>query len=218
MAEEQPKDKCESGLPGGGAGRKDEVGKSGVYPMSGPHPAGDAPLVGLAGWGQGQRGPAGYEDHGESAISFQPVTPERCADIMTKDPVCCSPGATTQKAAELMLVHDVGMVPVVASIDDKRLVGVVTDRDLVIRVLADDLDPGRMRVESVMSHRPFTCSPDDPWPKALEVMEQRQIRRVPIVDRTGMVVGIVSQADVALRVPDKKQTAELVERISQRAA
>jgi Raf kinase inhibitor-like YbhB/YbcL family protein len=61
----------ESGLPGGGAGRKDEVGRSGVYPMSGPHPAGDAEIRGQASWGQGERGAAGYEDHGSSELTYE---------------------------------------------------------------------------------------------------------------------------------------------------
>jgi hypothetical protein len=60
----------ESGMPGGGKGRRDEVGRSGVYPVSGPHPpSGDAPLHGMASWGQGERGAAGYEDHGDSEIT-----------------------------------------------------------------------------------------------------------------------------------------------------
>ena len=69
--ERKPKEKSESGLPGGGAGRKDEVGRSGVYPMSGPHPPSDAEIRGQASWGQGERGAAGYEDHGSSELSYE---------------------------------------------------------------------------------------------------------------------------------------------------
>ena len=69
MEKEREDDRRESGKPGGGAGRKDEVGKSGVYPASGPYPEGNAELRGQAGWGQGERGAAGYEDHGSSELS-----------------------------------------------------------------------------------------------------------------------------------------------------
>ncbi len=69
--ERKPKERSESGLPGGGAGRKDEVGRSGVYPMSGPHPPSDAEIRGQASWGQGERGAAGYEDHGSSELSYE---------------------------------------------------------------------------------------------------------------------------------------------------
>ena len=67
--------KRESGRPGGGAGRKDKVGPSGVYPMSGPHPRSDAPIVWPGAWGQGKRGAAGYEDHGESELNFDVLSP-----------------------------------------------------------------------------------------------------------------------------------------------
>src|SRR5437773_619862 len=103
MAQRNQADKRESGLPGGGAGRKDEVGGSGVYPVSGPHPAGEAPVVKQAGWGQGKRGATGYEDHGESEIIIQHTAPEKCCDIMTKNPVCCLPSDSAASAARLMM-------------------------------------------------------------------------------------------------------------------
>jgi CBS domain-containing protein len=211
-------EKRESGLPGGGAGRKDDVGHSGVYPMSGPHPRADAPIIGQAGWGQGRRGSAGYEDHGESELTFQAVAPERCRDMMTKDPVCCLPGDSAAQAARLMKEHDIGILPVVASKEDKDLIGVVTDRDIAIRVVAEGADPAQIKLDSILSRSPVVCSPDDPYQKLLQMMERRQVRRVPIVDQAGRLVGIVSQADVALRTPDKKETAEVVEEISRRAA
>jgi CBS domain-containing protein len=218
MPKDDRKKKRESGLPGGGAGRKDEVGGSGVYPMSGPHPAGDAPLVDQAGWGQGKRGAAGFEDHGESEITIQQVTPERVHDVMTKDPVCCILSDSTAKAAQLMMEHDTGMIPVVVNKRDKRLAGVITDRDLALTVVADSCDPARTSVESVMSRPAIVCSPDDPYDHVIQTMERNKIRRVPVVDRTGRVVGVVSQADIALRVRDRKQTAEVVQEISRPAA
>src|SRR5262245_11311587 len=206
MGKENRNDKRESGLPGGGAGRKDDVGHSGVYPMSGPHPPGEAPIAEQAGWGQGTRGPAGFEDHGESEIIVSHTTPERCRDIMSKDPVCCLPNDSTETAAQLMREHDTGILPVVSNREDKKLLGVVTDRDIAMTVVADACDPRDTRVESIMSWPPFVVSPGDPYAHALQTMERNRIRRVPVVDRTGRVVGIISQADIALRVPDRKQT------------
>ncbi|HLI83718.1 MAG TPA: CBS domain-containing protein [Bryobacteraceae bacterium] len=197
---------------------KDEVKGSGVYPMSGPHPPGDAPVVGQAEWGQGSRGAAGYEDHGESEILTSTASPERCRDIMTKDPVCCLPSTSVAKAAEMMMRYDTGIIPVVANLEEKKLLGVVTDRDLAITVAADACDPKTTSVESVMFRPPIVCSPDDGYEHALQTMERNQIRRVPIVDRTGRIVGIVSQADVALRVRDSAKTAEVVQEISRKAA
>lgn len=211
------KDKRESGLPGGGAGRKDDIGRSGVYPMSGPHPAGNAPLVGQAAWGQGERGASGYEDHGESEIVIEKANPERCRDIMTKDPVCCLPSTSAAKVAELMMQNDTGLIPVVASLAEKKLLGVVTDRDLALTIVADACDAARTSVESVMSRPAIVCSPDDPYEHALETMEHHQLRRVPVVDRQGRVVGIISQSDIALRLHDRRQTAEVVEQISRAA-
>jgi CBS domain-containing protein len=206
--------KRESGVPGGGSGRKDDVGRSGVYPMSGPHPAGDAPLVTPAAWGQGKRGAAGYADHGESEITMSDVTPEKCRDIMTKDPVCCLAGDPIGTAAQMMREHDIGVLPVVSTQDDKKLIGIVTDRDLAIRATALERDPQQATVEQVMSRPVVTCSPDDDYQRALELMEQHMVRRIPQVDNSGRVVGIISQADVALRVRDQAKTAEVVTEIS----
>jgi CBS domain-containing protein len=206
----------ESGLPGGGAGRKDEVGKSGVYPMSGPHPAGDAPIVTEPAWGQGERGAAGYEDHGASELSVevQPVTPELCRDVMTKDPVCCLTTDTVYEAARLMRVHDAGSLPVVSEEDLKTLAGIVTDRDLALRVIAERRDPDGTRVEEIMTAEVATCLPEARLEQVLEEMERRQVRRIPVVDNRGRVVGIVAQADIALRVPEPARTAEVVQEIS----
>lgn len=207
----------ESGLPGGGAGRKDEVGGSGVYRMSGPHPPGDAPIIPPGSWGQGARGAAGYEDHGESELTVSIVKPEKCRDLMTKDPVCCLTTDKVSRAAELMKQHNVGVLPVVKDQTNKLLAGIVTDRDLAVRVLADGRDPRNIKIEEIMSRKVVSCSPDDEYEHALEFMEQHRVRRVPCVTKSGQVVGIISQGDVALRVHDAAKTAELVEQISQPA-
>lgn len=203
----------ESGQPGGGAGRRDEVGSSGVYPMSGPHPAGDVPVVWPASWGQGKRGSAGYEDHGESELNILPVAPEKCRDIMTKDPVLCQAGDSAVVAAKLMQDHNIGALPVVG--DLRKLVGIITDRDLAMRVVASGRNPQTITVQEIMSQPVVTCSPDDEYQKAVELMERHQIKRIPEVDNAGQVVGIISQADVALWILDEKKIAEVVKSIAQ---
>jgi CBS domain-containing protein len=204
-----------SGLPGGGAGRKDRVGPSGVYPMSGPHPPGDAPVVWPGSWGQGKRGPAGYEDHGESELNITRVMPEKCRDIMTKDPVFCQASDSAVIAAKLMLKHKIGALPVVGSLPENKLVGILTDRDLAMKVVAPGQDPHLTTVHDIMSSPVVTCSPDDDYQKALELMEQHQIKRIPAVDKAGHVVGMISEADVALRIPDESKIEEVVRSVVQ---
>lgn len=209
------KNKRESGMPGGGAGRKDEIGKTGVYRLSGPHPAGDAPVVGMASWGQGARGAAGYEDHGESELFLLAVKPEKCRDVMTKDPVCCLATDSAAHAGWLMREHDIGSLPVVENDENKKITGLITDRDLVLNVVAEGLDPSITAVERGMSTPAITCSPDDSYDEALQLMEKHRIKRVPVVDHSGRVVGVISQSDVALRIRDRRKTAEVVESVCQ---
>jgi len=197
------------------AGRIDKVGPSGVYPISGPHPPGDAPLVWPGGWGQGERGAVGYEDHGDSELSIKRVKPERCRDIMTKDPVFCQASDGVAVAAMLMKRHNIGALPVIGNLHGRKLVGIVTDRDIAMRVIAEDHDPHATTVDRIMSHPVTSCSPDDPYQKALDLMEQHQVKRIPAVDRLGRVVGMISEADVALRVHDAQKTAEVVSSICQ---
>jgi CBS domain-containing protein len=117
-----------------------------------------------------------------------------------------------------MIEYDTGIIPVVTNLEEEHLEGVVTDRDLALTVVADACDSTYTSVESVMSRPAIVCSPDDPYEHVLQTMEQHQIRRVLFVDRTGRLVGVVSQADIALRLRDRMQTAELVREISRPAA
>ena len=123
--------------------------------MFGPHPSGNAPIVTPGSWGQGQRGAAGYEDHGESELNIPRVTPEKFRDIMTKDPVCCLSSDPVSAAAELMREHDVGVLPVVMSQSDKKMVGIITDRDLVVRLVAGERDP--TSIDRGRDHDPPRC-------------------------------------------------------------
>jgi CBS domain-containing protein len=137
-------------------------------------------------------------------------------EIMTRDPACCTPDHTVRDAAQLMQDHDCGCIPV---IDDARhLLGVVTDRDLACRCLAAGLGP-ETTVAEVMSVSPSCCAPDDDVQYVERIMEERQVRRVPVVDGRGVCVGMVSQADV-VRAADRsaqvsdREVARMVERVS----
>jgi CBS domain-containing protein len=138
----------------------------------------------------------------------------KCQDIMTKDPFCCEPSDTTQRAAQLMKVRHVGAVLVCDSQGTRHLVGIVTDRDLALRVVAEGLDPKITPVGDVMTEQVFICRPDDPVDKAIELMERYQVRRIPIVDDEGRIVGIITQGDIATRLNNPKKTAEVVTEIS----
>ena len=136
-------------------------------------------------------------------------------DVMTKDPACVTPGATIREAAQLMQRENVGIVPVVEEKGTKRLVGVVTDRDIAIRVVAEGRDGGT-RVSDVMSSsRIRTCTPDDNVDDAMEVMANEQVRRVPIVDDRGALVGIVAQADIVRKTRDEDKAGNTVKEISE---
>lgn len=141
----------------------------------------------------------------------------KCRDVMTPDPATCEPGDPIQRAAEIMKREDVGAVPVVESRATPRLVGIVTDRDIVVRVLADGQSVERTVVREAMTGNPAYCREDEDVSHAVGYMAERQVRRMPIVDADGRLRGIISQADVATRVSRDKTTGELVEAISERS-
>ncbi|HET8547598.1 MAG TPA: CBS domain-containing protein [Bryobacteraceae bacterium] len=133
---------------------------------------------------------------------------------MTTDPAFCVPGDMALRAAEIMRDENVGPVPVIASRDDRRVVGIVTDRDLTVRLIAEGRAPEATRVDEVMSASPVTCTESDDVRDALEAMSRNQVRRVPVVDEYGRLAGIIAQADVA-RFLDEEEVGEVVEDISQ---
>jgi CBS domain-containing protein len=133
--------------------------------------------------------------------------------LMTPDPACCTPATTVQDAARMMMQYDCGEIPVVETRDSRRLVGVVTDRDIVSRSVAAGDNPLDATVARCMSTPVITVRPETSLEECLAVMEQHRIRRVPVVDGDNICCGIVSQADVASRAP-ARQTAELVKEVS----
>jgi CBS domain-containing protein len=134
---------------------------------------------------------------------------------MTPDPVACEPNDPIRKVAKIMKQHDVGAVPVVESQASRRLAGIVTDRDVVVKIIADDRGVEQATVRDAMTNSPAACRVDDDVQKALELMAERQVRRMPVVDESGRLCGIIAQADIATRIKRDKQTGELVEAISE---
>jgi CBS domain-containing protein len=135
-------------------------------------------------------------------------------DIMTKDPACVTPGTTVRDVAQLMQREDTGAVPVVESTDSRRLVGMVTDRDIAIRVVAEGRG-GDTRVSEVMTgNRLATLNADASVDDVMRRMADEQVRRIPIVDERGALVGIVSQADVVRKARDDGRSEQTVEDIS----
>lgn len=139
----------------------------------------------------------------------------RVQDVMTKNPASVSPGATIREAAQLMQREDTGVIPVVeAQGATRRLVGVVTDRDIAIRVVAEGRSADT-RVSDVMSSSKLaTCSPDDDLNAVMDAMASEQVRRIPIVDKQGSLVGIVAQADIVRKAKDDRKAEHTIEEIS----
>ena len=136
----------------------------------------------------------------------------KAQDIMTKNPRVVTPETPVQEAARLMQSEDTGVLPVVENQQSRILVGVVTDRDLALRVVAEGKTSASVR--DAMSSGVKTAKPGDNVKDVMDLMAKEQVRRIPIVDDAGMVVGIVSQADV-VREADDKRAEKTVEAISQ---
>ena len=116
----------------------------------------------------------------------------KCRDVMTPTPSWCVPSNSALQVARLMKSEDIGAVPVCESLLSNRVVGIVTDRDLALEVVAEGREPDHTRVRDVMTNQPHVCHPDDDVEEALNVMEEYQVRRMPVVDVTDRLVGIIS--------------------------
>lgn len=138
-------------------------------------------------------------------------------ELMSKDPVCCSPETPLAEVALLMVDHDCGGIPVVASGGSRKLIGVITDRDITCRAVARGLNPLQLTAEDCMSSPAITVRPDTLLEECCRTMEEHQIRRVPVVDEAGGCCGVVSQADIA-RVAGRQLAGEVVKEISRDSA
>jgi CBS domain-containing protein len=139
----------------------------------------------------------------------------KCGEVMTREPACCEPGDSIQRAAQVMKTEDVGSLPVVESQSNRTLVGIVTDRDLVVKVVAEGRSPQNASVRDAMTQNPVTVREDDDVNRALSAMADRKVRRLPVVDAEGRLAGIIAQADIATRLHRDKATGDLVEAISE---
>jgi CBS domain-containing protein len=131
-------------------------------------------------------------------------------EVMTDRPRCVTPETRVSEAAQLMKSDDVGSLPI---LDGEQLAGMVTDRDIVIRAIAEGKDPRGMPVREVASRELVTVNADDDLSNALKLMASQQVRRLPVVDDDNRLVGIVAQADVAVEAKEKA-VGEMVEEIS----
>ena len=138
-----------------------------------------------------------------------------CEDVMTPNPICCLPTDSVKKAAELMKHENVGPIPVIENEQTRKLVGIITDRDMVMKVIAEGRDASSTMVESVMTRKVVSCRADDNIKKAMGLMSDRQLRRITVVDKDNVILGIISQADIATRQDRPEKTAEVVKDISQ---
>jgi len=137
-----------------------------------------------------------------------------CREVMTADPACCETTDSIVRVAQVMKTKDVGAVPVLEP-PSQRLVGMVTDRDIVVKGLAGGRSIENATVKEVMTTDVVTCREDDDVSQALSRMAERKVRRLPVVDRNGQVCGIIAQADIATRMHQDKTTGALVEAISE---
>ncbi len=133
--------------------------------------------------------------------------------VMTPLPECCTPDDSVIEVARVMEMRDVGIVPIVESQDTRKLVGVVTDRDLILRVVAQGRDPNVVvNVREVMTPEVVTCTPDDDLFQVEDLMKKHQVRRIVVVDESGAAVGIVSTADLA-RATDEAEVGDTMKAV-----
>jgi CBS domain-containing protein len=142
------------------------------------------------------------------------VSRTRCSQIMTREVRTATREMTLQDAAQMMRDGDMGSIPVV---EDGRLVGIVTDRDIVVRCIADGKNADT-QISDAMTAEIFSVKPGDFAFEAVRLMGDKQVRRVPVVDEDGKLTGIISMADVALETEDELEIAETLEEISSGSA
>ncbi len=142
--------------------------------------------------------------------SFSENARKRCREIMTGSVKTANREMSLQEVAQLMREGDMGALPIV---EDDKLVGIVTDRDIVVRAIAEGKDFDT-KIGDVMTTEIFSVKPDDFIFEAIRLMGDKQIRRIPVINETGEIVGIIAMADIALEMEDEREIAETLEDIS----
>lgn len=138
-------------------------------------------------------------------------------EIMTENPTCCTPETGLQEVARMMVDDDCGCIPIVDSSDSKMPIGMITDRDITCRVVAQGRNPFDLTAGDAMTSTVVSVTPDTSLEDCLDLMEESQVRRIAVVDDNGKICGIVAQADIA-RNADERKTAEVVQEVSKASA
>ena len=146
----------------------------------------------------------------ETSFSENARERRRCREIMTSNVTTTARGMTLQEVAAFMRDGDMGSLPVT---ENGKLIGIITDRDIVVRAVAEGKD-SETKVGDAMTTEVFSVKADDYAFEAIRLMGDKQVRRVPVVNETGELVGIIAMADVALETEDEREIAETLEEIS----
>lgn len=138
-------------------------------------------------------------------------------DLMHENPILCTPETSLREAARMMVEHDCGSIPVIDDPHGRRLAGIITDRDVTCRTIPDGKNPLEMTVADAMTRQCFTVTPTQSVEECEKLMEERQVRRAPVVDPQGTCCGIVAQADIARKAPEG-EAAEVLREVSRPTA
>ena len=141
----------------------------------------------------------------------------RVREIMSDHVVCCTPDTNLRDVARLMTANDCGDIPVVEDGDDRRPIGVITDRDITCRAVAEGRNPLELTAADCMSAPVVTVTPDTVLEECCDTMARNQIRRVPVIDERGACCGVVSQADIA-RVASEGRAGQVVREVSRQTS
>src|SRR2546423_1436652 len=150
-----------------------------------------------------------------STIRIRKEKAMQVSEIMTQSPACCGPDANLQEVARLMVEHDCGEIPIVHG-NDNRPIGVITDRDITCRAVAQGKNPLQLKARDCMSSPVLTVTPQMSVEDCCRLMEEKQLRRIPVVDERGSCCGIVAQADIVLKTFDRA-AADVVKDVSRPA-
>ena len=137
-------------------------------------------------------------------------------EVMTADPACCTADTPLTEVARMMLESDCGCIPVVEDKENRKPVGMITDRDITIRTVAEGRNPLDLTAADAMTGNVMSVTPDTSIEECCNIMEENQIRRVAVVDQNGSCCGMVAQADIAVNA-DGRKTAEVVQEVSKGA-
>lgn len=133
----------------------------------------------------------------------------KAAELMTPDPIIVERGATISDVARELREHDIGIVPVVESRGDRRLLGVITDRDIAVRCVAAGHEPHNCAVDQHMTRDVRVARAGDDVATVMDIMKSGQVRRVPVVDGSDRIIGIIAQADLAVDAVEEQAVSEL---------